>query len=182
MRFGVFDFETTGLPLHRRAALHKQPRAIEIGGIITDGKIILREMNFLINPRMPLEAIITKITGITDAMLRGQPEWIEIAPQVAEFFDEADAVISHNLGFDKFIAECEQARLQQTLADINWPALEICSVEETQHIAGFPLKLEKLYEMGVGEVIQTHRAIDDVKMLHAVLQSYGIYDAWSREQ
>lgn len=178
MMFALFDFETTGLPLHRRASLTKQPKAIEFGGILTDGKTVVEEINVLINPNVPLEPIITRLTGITDEMLDGQPTWSSHIKDISEFFGKADAVMSHNLSFDKFIAECEMRRSNEHLGAINWPSLEICSVEETRHLYGFNMKLEKLYELYVGELVQTHRASDDCKMLFEVAKATGIFRAW----
>lgn len=180
MMFAIFDFETTGLPLHRRANLTKQPKAIEFGGILTDGVKIIDEINILINPNVPLESVITRITGITDEMLEGQPTFASCVPEISHFFGRADAVISHNLSFDKFIAECEMKRLGEHIGAISWPFLEICSVEETRHLYGFNLKLERLYELYVGELVQTHRASDDCKMLFEVAKATGIFRAWGR--
>ncbi|ATW57917.1 DNA polymerase III PolC-type [Pseudomonas phage tabernarius] len=178
MMFALFDFETTGLPLHRRASVNKQPKAIEFGGILTDGVRIIEELNVLINPNMPLESVITRITGITDEMLEGEPTFPAHVESIGDFFGKADAVMSHNLSFDKFIAECEMSRIDEHLGRINWPALEICSVEETRHLYGFNMKLEKLYEIYVGPLVQTHRASDDCKMLFEVAKATGIFRAW----
>ncbi len=178
MMFALFDFETTGLPLHRCASINKQPRAIEFGGVLTDGNRVIEEISLLINPNVPLESVITKITGITDEMLDGQPTWPAHVQTIADFFGKADAVMSHNLSFDKFIAECEMRRLDEHLGKINWPSLEICSVGETRHIKGYNMKLEKLYSEYVGELVQTHRASDDCKMLFEVAKKTGIFRAW----
>lgn len=180
MMFAVFDFETTGLPLHRRANVTKQPKAIEFGGILTDGVKVIDEINILINPNVPLESVITRITGITNEMLEDQPTFASCVPAIADFFGRADAVMSHNLSFDKFIAECEMRRLDEHMGAINWPALEICSVEETRHLYGFNMKLERLYELYVGTLVQTHRASDDCKMLFEVAKATGIFRAWGR--
>jgi len=67
----VYDTETTGIPKHPNAQKSVQPRVIEFGGVLCDESgQVLEELQILINPGIPLEPIITKITGLTDEDLR----------------------------------------------------------------------------------------------------------------
>lgn len=180
MKFVVHDWETTGLTLHPQAALNKQPRAIEFAGIVTDGESILDELEFICNPGQEIEPIITKITGLTNEDLETKPYFPKFMPDLAAHFSLGDCVISHNLSFDKAISRVEAEHMDMTLADFNWPSLEVCTVEQTMHMFGRRMKLSELYEIKFGPYQQKHRAMDDLILLHKCCQAYGIYEAIKR--
>jgi DNA polymerase III epsilon subunit-like protein len=180
MLFAVWDSETTGLPLHPDAALHLQPKMIEFGGIITDGFDIFDEVNFKINPEQKLESVITDITGITDDDLKDQPTFDHYIPDIRRYFEQARGRVSHNLAFDRGILSFDLRRYGKTLQDVNWfPGIEICTVEQTFQEYGKRKKLKDLYEELVGPHTQTHRALEDVYMLHAICQKIGLYEAFN---
>lgn len=182
MNFAVYDCETTGLPFHYRANIEKQPKVIEFGGIITDGVDILFQTEFAINPGVAIEAVITQITGLTNAFLQDKPYFSFYIPQIADFFNKADVVISHNLSFDKFMLQLDLERLSKTLMDINWPDLQICTVEQTMPKFGRRMKLIELYKYYIGEIVQEHRGLSDVMMLHAICQKIGLYESIQEAQ
>jgi len=173
----VFDTETTGLTKHPLSPLKHQPRIIEFAGIITDGVNILHELEFKCNPGVPLDAIITKITGITDDDLVDMAPFSEYIPQLAEFFAKADVSIAHNHSFDKSLLTYDLRRANMELEEINFPGRNICTVEQTFHQYGRMMKLSELYELHVGLYVQKHRAMDDIMLLHRVCQCLGIYTA-----
>jgi DNA polymerase III epsilon subunit-like protein len=179
MIFAVFDTETTGLPLHHQAPLALQPRVIEFGGILTDGAAIIDTLHFKCNPHRKLEKVITDITGLTDEMLEGEQDFSYHVDSLRSFFGRARGRIAHNLSFDKSMLKFDLERNKQDLQDILWmPGLEICSVEQTFHEYGKRMKLKELYELFFGKHVQTHRALEDVEMLHAVCQKTGIYESF----
>lgn len=180
MRIALHDWETTGLTLHPQAALEKQPRAIEFAGIITDGDTIYDELEFICNPGIEIEPIITQITGLTNEVLAGHQRFPTFAARLTAHFQMADCAMSHNLSFDKAILRIEAAHLGRALSEFCWPAREACSVEQTFHMFGRRVKLSELYELKFGPYQQKHRAMDDVLLLHKVCQEYGIYDAIKR--
>lgn len=178
MIFAVFDSETTGLPFHREARLDQQPRIIEFGGVLTDGKHILDEQSFICNPGIEIEDVITKITGLTNADLKDHPPFAEFVPQLRDYFVQADVIISHNLSFDKAMVTYDLRRLDMELYDAYWiNQLEVCTVEQSQHRYGRPMRLTELYNMLCGEYVQKHRALDDVRLLHEVCDKLGVYTA-----
>lgn len=180
MLFAVIDTETTGLPFHPEAALDLQPRIIEFGGFITDGKEIMDELSFICNPGIVIEAIITQITGLTNEKLKDQPPFRHFIPQLADFFAKAEGRIAHNLSFDKGMLQYDLRRRDLTLDDINWnPAIEICTVEQTYHQFGRRMKLETLYNRFCGEYKQKHEALDDCRMLHELCQEIGVYSSFA---
>lgn len=166
----AFDVETTGLPLHPEARLNIQPRIIEFGGIVfdEDGNELRRD-SFLINPEVPIEAIITKITGIDNKMLADKQPFPYYIERIKRFFAGVDVVAAHNLSFDHFFIEMEFERAQQT---IELPPIKLCTVESYQDEYGYRPKLVDLYQDVTGETYkQTHRSMDDVEALVAIIQS-----------
>ena len=179
MKFAVFDTETTGLPVHKDAPLALQPRIIEFGGVITDGHEILDELEFICDPRMQITDEITRITGLTNADLKGKPEFDDFIPQLQKFYQQADAYVAHNASFDRHMLQFDLRRVKKDLAYIFFPKIPICTVEETFPMYGRRMKLIELYELLVGPYVQKHRAIDDVRLLHAICQKLGIYEAFT---
>lgn len=157
----IFDTETTGLMLPSAAELSKQPRIIELGAVITDGKSILKKLSQLIDPGVPVSAEITKITGITNTELAGQPSFKKFLPALKEFFAGSDFLIAHNAPFDSGmlanelkLAECE---------DFPWPAETVCTAQEYTAFMGYRASMKDVYEKIMGmELKQAHRALDDV--------------------
>lgn len=179
MLFGVFDTETTGLPYHRDADLGLQPRVIEFGGILTDGTEIIEETSFICNPGIEIEKVITDITGLTNDDLKDQPRFEHFVPQLRDYFCQADVIIAHNLSFDKSMIKYDMARLGQELYDAYWiNQIEVCTVEQSFHRFGRRMRLTELYNMLVETYVQKHRALDDVRCLHAICQKLGVYEAF----
>src|SRR5687767_2011817 len=98
---GIFlDVETTG-------GDYKQDKVIELGMAVfeyaPDGRIfnIVEEFCEFQDPGIPIPEFITKLTGITDAMVQGQKINTE---KVKQLVQSADILIAHNADFDrKFI-------------------------------------------------------------------------------
>ena len=173
----VFDTETTGLPLHPSAPLEKQPRIIEFGAALLSSKdgSIVEEANILINPgNLPLDPVITKITGLTDDDLKDAPLIREVWPQIVALFAKSRGVIAHNLPFDRSLVKFEMARLDS--GEFPWPARELCTVGAFQEVWGRRPKLVELYEWSIGKPLaQTHRALDDVHALVEIVQKEGVW-------
>lgn len=172
----LIDWETTGLTLHPDAPVHKQPKAIEFGGIALDPATgaVVRELSQLINPGEPVSAEITKITGITNEQLVGQPTFAEFLPQLREFFLGGTCTVAHNLPFDKSILMHELKRLGVT--DFPWPERELCTVGVYKDSWGRNPRLIELYPAVMGKPLeQTHRALDDVRALVEIFQKEQLW-------
>ena len=106
----VLDTETTGLSSYYDSI-------IEIGIIKVRNNEIVAEYNQLINPGRRLSGIITHITGITDAMLVGQPTISEVRDDVLRFIGN-DLIVGHNTYFDmQFMANCLEHDFENEYAD-----------------------------------------------------------------
>ena len=173
----VFDTETTGLVKHPRAKDEVQPRIIEWGGVLYDSaaKAVVREHHVIVNPKQPLEEIITKITGLTDADLADQPEFREVLGPLREMFAAADALVAHNLPFDHNLMELELARCGER--NWPWPRHNVCTVQEHAEEWGRRPKLLELYQHYTGEPLaQSHRALEDVMALVKVCELSGVLE------
>lgn len=96
--FTAFDTETTGLE-------PKTNRVVEVGGIKFDSRGEISRFNTLVDPHVPMPPEVTKINGITDAMLKEQPDAAAVLPDFLRFIGKT-ALIAHNAQFDvNFINE-----------------------------------------------------------------------------
>jgi len=164
-----FDTETTGLIKNVALPLRQQPRIIEIA-CIREPAIKSRPNTFqtVFNPGVKLEPIITKITGLTDDELADAPSFSECIPDLADFFRGEETMVAHNMPFDFQMLLMELKR-QVMEYKFPWPLHRIDTVTLAQpHYNGKFMKLNALYEDLIGPIEQTHRALDDVKMLMKV--------------
>lgn len=97
LRYVCIDFETTGLDPHN-------DEAIQVGIVSFDhtGKTI-ETFSSYIKPQkesQELKDIVRVITGLDKEKLNDAPQFSEILPQIAAFFDENTVVIGHNIQFD----------------------------------------------------------------------------------
>lgn len=171
----VFDTETTGLPLHHNAPLDKQPKIIELGAaLLNEEGAVVDTFQQLLNPGEEITAEITKITGITNDQLVGQPKFADVLPQLREFFGRAFAVFAHNLPFDRSLLRFDLRRAG--CEDFPWPEGEYCTVGLHRAQWGRNPKLIELYEFAMKKPLpQTHRALDDVMALVEVIQALELH-------
>jgi len=147
------DLETTGLD-------PTLDSIIEIGAVKFNDSRIDSEFTTLINPRKPIPAFITNLTGISNSMVQHAPFLQQALPELVDFIGNAP-ILGQNIGFDL-------AFLQKNGAFRNNPALD------TYELAAVLMPTASRYNLGslarqLG-VLQpaTHRALDDAKATHAV--------------
>lgn len=86
------DIETSGVNT-------KWSKIIEIGAVkVHDGEVV-DTFSQLIYPGVAVSGFITELTGITDDMLKGQPEIEEVLPKFIEFARD-EYLLGHNIMFD----------------------------------------------------------------------------------
>jgi DNA polymerase-3 subunit epsilon len=156
----IVDTETTGLD-------HTQDEVIELGMVafsyVEDGRIgdVVGTFNALREPSVPITPEITRLTGITSDMVKGQMIDLDA---VEAFIQPADLVIAHNARFDRPFCE----RLAQGFAVKAWA----CSHSEVSWSDyGFEgSKLGYLLSQ-CGWFHQGHRAVEDCHALLELLAS-----------
>lgn len=88
----VFDIETTGLD-------SMYDEIIEIGAIKVHNNTIISTFNSLVKPQNEIDEYITKLTGITNEMVKDAPTIEEILPDFMKYIGDG-ILIGHNVNFD----------------------------------------------------------------------------------
>ena len=101
-QYNILDFETTGLSAD-------YDRVIEIGVIKVKKNKIIDTFEALINPGVRISSTITSITGITNNMLRDQPDHKQIIPKLKHFVGN-EPIVAHNASFDARFFRAELQR------------------------------------------------------------------------
>jgi DNA polymerase-3 subunit epsilon len=144
------DVETTGLSPAKDEIIELAMVPFNYG---PDGRIfeILPPFQSFQDPRNPIPAEITRITGIDQSMVEGHR--IEIA-RVEEMVSEADIIVAHNAGFDRRFLE----RLCSAFITKPWgcSATQVSWREEGYEGS----RLGYLVSMG-GYFYDRHRALND---------------------
>jgi DNA polymerase-3 subunit epsilon len=99
----VVDLETTGLR-------PGSSQICEIGAVRVRGFELVEEFQTLVDPRVPLGAVISALTGLTDRQLRGAPP-PSVAVQRFLAFAGDSVLVAHNARFDMAFLDRETERL-----------------------------------------------------------------------
>jgi DNA polymerase-3 subunit alpha len=166
MRSLIFDTETTELIANSLLPDLHQPRIVEFfGHVVEDDGTVLDELEFMCNPGVPIPEESAKITGIKSEDVQNLPPFKEFEGKVRSLIGGATAIVGHNLAFDWDVLNLELKRTG-TLEMVRWPAIRICTVEETEWFKGFRLSLSGLHEHLFGSPFEgAHRAKNDVQAL-----------------
>jgi DNA polymerase III epsilon subunit family exonuclease len=155
----VFDLETTGLS-------SKNDDIIEIGARRYEHGQCTGEFSTFVSTKLIVSEKITQLTGITQAMLEGQPELKDVLPQFLAFIG-GSLLIAHNASFDAgFIkSACKRHNIEW-----QWPIF--CTLKLARELLPeLPnKKLDSLAEHYNLTFEARHRSIGDVKVTAAVLQ------------
>ncbi|MBA4256215.1 MAG: DNA polymerase III subunit epsilon [Polaromonas sp.] len=155
----VLDTETTGLDASRDQVIELALLRVAVDTATGLPVGPVQVYDGLEDPGRGIPAAITEITGITDAMVRGQR--LDEA-RIAELADGIDLVVAHNAGFDRPFVEARLPRFAQlawacSFADLNWKARGQSSA-----------RLESL-ALACGQFYSAHRAETDCHALLSVL-------------
>ena len=100
----ALDTETTGLKPE------DGHRIVELGCLeLLNHMPTGRTLHFYFDPERPMDPDATRVSGITDEMLRGKPFFADLAPQFLDFIADAPLVI-HNAAFDMGFLNAELTR------------------------------------------------------------------------
>ncbi len=134
-KIAYVDLETTGLNPARDEIIEIGILKFDLG--LQSGKIVRvdGEYQSLQDPKIPLPAVITRITGLTDADLADQAiAW----PEVEAIFQDCDLIVAHNAQFDRGFLERKLPGLKDKIF-----ACSVSQVPWTEHHYGCR-KLEHL--------------------------------------
>lgn len=152
--FVCFDLETTGLKPQTEAIT-------EIAATVVRNGQTAESFQTYVNPKKPIPANITELTGITDEMVQNAPELAEAIPKFLEFA-AGKPLVAHNAGFDmSFLsAACEQLGIAQHFTAID--TLEMARLL-LPNLGKYKLNL-LAKELKVGP-FEHHRASEDAAVL-----------------
>ncbi len=151
--FVALDLETTGLSSQNDAI-------IEVGAVRVRGGEISAEFSRLIDPGRALPRFITRLTGITDADLKGQPAIETVLPELEEFLG-ADALVAHNASFD--IGFLNAQRERQGRSPLDHPVLDTLLLSSVLLPRLRDYRLATLVAYYGVDLERAHRAIDDTR-------------------
>lgn len=172
--FVVIDLETTGFNPERA-------EVIDIAAVRVEGGIITDRFSSLVYPGFFIPDRIKELTGITNAMLIGQPRIEEVFPQFLEFIGDSILVghfVEQDIRFlDKYYRRLYGKRFKRpTLCTLKlsrklFPELKKYSLESLSDFFGY-------------ETNGIHRALKDaeltahifLRILNELWNKYGIGD------
>jgi len=175
--FVVIDLETTGFNPERA-------EVIDIAAVRVEGGIITDRFSSLVYPGFFIPDRIKELTGITNAMLIGQPRIEEVFPQFLKFIGDSILVghfIEQDIRFlDKYYRRLYGKRFKRpTLCTLKlsrklFPELKKYSLESLSDFFGY-------------ETNGIHRALKDaeltahifLRILNELWNRYGIGDYFS---
>lgn len=114
--YAILDIETTGGQFNEEGIT-------EIAIYKFDGHEVVDQFISLVNPEIPIQPFVVKLTGINNAMLRSAPKFYEVAKRIIEITSDC-VIVAHNASFDYRILRTEFRRL-----GYDFEARTLCTVE-----------------------------------------------------
>lgn len=153
LTYTVFDTETTGLEPS------KGDEIIQIGAARIVNNRLLRQETFnqIVDPEIPLKPESIPIHGITEDMVRGQPNIDAVLPAFHAFCEDT-VLIAHNAAFDMRFLQLKEER---TGIRFTQPVLDTLLLSAVVHPNQESHKLDVILER-LGITIGTrHNALED---------------------
>jgi DNA polymerase-3 subunit epsilon len=119
--YAILDIETTGGQFNEEGIT-------EIAIYKFDGHEIVDQFISLVNPEIPIQPFVVKLTGINNAMLTSAPKFFEVAKRIIEI-TEGCVIVAHNASFDYRILRTEFRRL-----GYDFEAKTLCTVALSQKL------------------------------------------------
>lgn len=163
--FVVFDLETTGLD-------YLTCKVTEIGAVkIKDGKIC-EVFSTFINPQVPISAEITKLTSITDDMVKDAPLLEDVIPDFFKFCNNT-TLVAQNTSFDFSFIDYNSRKINYIFDNNKEDTIVIAK----KYIKGLKnYKLKTIAEYLKIPLINAHRAINDAlctaKVFLSLVENY----------
>ena len=154
----VLDVETTG------ASADFGHRVIELGIVRLEGGRVVAEYQQLIDPLRRISAGVTALTGISQAMVDGQPTFPDQLPRALELLRGA-AVMGHNVRFDLSFLRKEFRRAGQDITQvlgIDVPVLDTVRIARRRFGRGGNALQSLSRRLGIEPTV-AHRALADAQ-------------------
>ena len=157
----IFDIETTGLSSTR-------DKIIEIGAVKVTSTSVVDKFQTFVNPNEGLSEFTTKLTSITDEMVKDAPQIEDILPTFLKFC-EGSILVAHNALFDVGHIRENAAKLDLTFDDsLVIDTLSLARYFYSDQLKRFNLKaVAKLFKV---KQEQHHRADDDAYVTAQIWQ------------
>ena len=151
--FVALDIESTGFDVEKS-------EIIEIALVRVEGGVITERFSTLVNPNTPVPSNITKLTGITNAMLIGKPTFDQILPKVISFIGDSILVghkVEKDIHFiDKYYRQVYRKRFKHPhICTLNLSRNLLPNIKE--------YSLQYLADYFDIERKRVHRALDDAE-------------------
>lgn len=145
-RLCFVDIETTGLD-------PSTDQIVELGAVFVEHGAVVRRQRWLVRPTLPIPALITALTGLTDEEVSGAPPLDAVEVEVREALG-GWTLVAHNAGFERsFLGERIAANAM----------LDSCEVAQLLFPERSSHSLDALVRwLGVGRGAR-HRALDDAE-------------------
>ena len=153
LTYTVFDTETTGLEPS------KGDEIIQIGAArIVNNRLLRQEVfNQLVDPECPLKPESIPIHGISEDMVRGQPNIDLVLPAFHEFCEDT-VLIAHNAAFDMRFLQLKEER---TGIRFTQPVLDTLLLSAVVHPNQESHKLDTILERLGIQIATRHNALED---------------------
>jgi DNA polymerase-3 subunit epsilon len=119
--YAILDIETTGGQFNEEGIT-------EIAIYKFDGHEVVDQFISLVNPEIPIQPFVVKLTGINNAMLQSAPKFFEVAKRIIEITNDS-ILVAHNALFDYRILRTEFRRL-----GYDFQMKTLCTVELAQKL------------------------------------------------
>lgn len=148
--YAIVDVETTGKSV-------RNAKITEIAVVLFDGEKIVESFDTLINPECQIPPPITRLTGITNEMVRTAPKFYEVADRIVKLTRDA-IFVAHSARFDYGFLRREFAQLGYTFT-----RKQLCTVRLSRKMfPGLPsYSLGTLIQHFGIKVTHRHRALAD---------------------
>ena len=159
--FICFDLETTGLSAAKDAIT-------EIGAVKLSGGRVVDTFSTFVNPRRPIPAKITDITGITDDMVKNAPFEEDALKDFYDFCGNDSILVAHNAPFDtSFVkAAAKRCKIKYSFTSIDTVAVCRAVLKDIKNC-----KLDTVAKYLRLGAFNHHRASDDAEMLSRIFLS-----------
>lgn len=153
----IVDVETTGL------SVRSGGRVIEIGAVAVENGRVVDELSSLIDTCAVISYGAFRVHGISEEMLRGEPQPEDVWKSFLEFVGAAP-LVAHNAPFDSSFVRNELLLVGETIPN-RWHCTVRMARKCLPHLPNH--KLDTVYRYLFGSLpasVQRHRALDDARM------------------